>query len=63
MSEVTNRVLPPETAAAITPKTTTTAPYTRSNPFPGKLVVNRRLSEPESEKETRHLEVDLTGWA
>jgi sulfite reductase (NADPH) flavoprotein alpha-component len=41
---------------------TTTARYTRSNPFPGKLVVNRRLSGPESEKETRHLEVDLTGW-
>ena len=41
---------------------TTTARYTRSNPFPGKLVVNRRLSGPESEKETRHLEVELTGW-
>jgi sulfite reductase (NADPH) flavoprotein alpha-component len=41
---------------------TTTSPYTRSNPFPGKLVVNRRLSGPESEKETRHFEVDLTGW-
>ena len=41
---------------------TTTARYTRSNPFPGKLVVNRRLSGPESEKETRHLEIALTGW-
>lgn len=38
------------------------SPYTRSNPFPGKLVVNRRLSGPESEKETRHFEIDLTGW-
>ena len=36
--------------------------YTRSNPFPGKLIVNRRMSGPESEKDTRHLEVDLTGW-
>src|SRR5437762_7509815 len=36
--------------------------YTRANPFPGKLVVNRRLSGPESEKDTRHFEVDLTGW-
>ena len=36
--------------------------WTRSNPFPGKLVVNRRLSGPESEKDTRHFEVDLTGW-
>src|SRR6266404_2623709 len=38
------------------------SPYTRSNPFPGKLVVNRRLSGPESEKDTRHFEVDLAGW-
>jgi len=37
-------------------------PYTRSNPFPGKLVVNRLLSGSESEKETRHFEVDLQGW-
>jgi sulfite reductase (NADPH) flavoprotein alpha-component len=36
--------------------------YTRSNPFPGKLVVNRFLSGPESEKETRHFEIDLAGW-
>jgi sulfite reductase (NADPH) flavoprotein alpha-component len=38
------------------------SPYTRANPFPAKLVVNRRLSGPESEKDTRHFEVDLTGW-
>jgi sulfite reductase (NADPH) flavoprotein alpha-component len=36
--------------------------YTRSNPFPGKLVVNRRLSGPESKKDTRHFEIDLGGW-
>ena len=36
--------------------------WTRSNPFPGKLVVNRRLSGPESEKDTRHFEVDLKSW-
>jgi sulfite reductase (NADPH) flavoprotein alpha-component len=36
--------------------------YTRANPFPGRLVVNRRLSGPESEKDTRHFEIDLTGW-
>ena len=35
--------------------------YSRTNPFPGKLVVNRRLN-PDSEKDTRHLEVDLAGW-
>jgi len=36
--------------------------YTRSNPFPGKLVVNRLLSGPGSEKDTRHFEIDLRGW-
>ena len=36
--------------------------YTRANPFPACLVVNRRLSGPESEKDTRHFELDLTGW-
>src|ERR1700675_4894389 len=38
------------------------SPWTRQNPFPGKLVVNRRLSGPESEKDTRHFEIDLTNW-
>src|SRR5207253_5321685 len=46
--------MPPSTAAAPT--------YSRSNPFPGKLLVNRRLSGPESRKDTRHFEIDLTGW-
>src|SRR3712207_205701 len=34
--------------------------YSRTNPFPGRLVVNRRLN-PGSNKDTQHLEVDLTG--
>lgn len=51
-----SEVIPPPAPAATAPR------YTRSNPFPGKLVVNRMLSGPESEKETRHFEVDLTGW-
>jgi sulfite reductase (NADPH) flavoprotein alpha-component len=38
------------------------AQWTRQNPFPGKLTVNRLLSTPESEKDTRHFEVDLTNW-
>src|SRR6202035_3556504 len=51
----------PETAAP--PKPAAPAvPWTRQNPFPGKLTVNRRLSSPESEKDTRHFEIDLTGW-
>jgi sulfite reductase (NADPH) flavoprotein alpha-component len=37
-------------------------PYSRANPFPARLIVNRRLSGPESAKDTRHFELDLTGW-
>src|SRR6266581_4643528 len=36
--------------------------YTRANPFPARMIVNRRLSGPESAKDTRHFELDLTGW-
>ena len=39
-----------------------TLQWTRKNPFPGKLVVNRRLSSDDSEKDTRHFEIDLGGW-
>ena len=44
------------TAAVATPR------YTRANPFPASLVVNRRLGGLESAKDTRHFELDLTGW-
>jgi sulfite reductase (NADPH) flavoprotein alpha-component len=44
------------TAAVATPR------YTRANPFPARMFVNRRLSGPESAKDTRHFELDLTGW-
>src|SRR6266480_4946095 len=37
-------------------------PYSRANPFPARLLVNRRLSGLESAKDTRHFELDLTGW-
>ena len=36
-------------------------PYTRKNPFPAKLMVNRKLNLPGSEKETRHYEFSLAG--
>ena len=39
-----------------------TSVWTRANPFPAKLVVNRRLSTPDSKKDTRHFEIDLTNW-
>jgi sulfite reductase (NADPH) flavoprotein alpha-component len=38
------------------------SPYTRANPFPGKLVVNRTLCGEGSKKDTRHFEIDLKGW-
>jgi sulfite reductase (NADPH) flavoprotein alpha-component len=44
------------------PKPASSAQWTRQNPFPGKLTVNRLLSTVESEKETRHFEIDLTNW-
>lgn len=43
-------------------ETTAATAYGRTNPFPGKLVVNRRLTAPDSEKDTRHFEIDLKGW-
>jgi sulfite reductase (NADPH) flavoprotein alpha-component len=52
MPEVT---APPKPAASA-------SQWTRQNPFPGKLVINRRLSSDDSEKDTRHFEIDLTGW-
>jgi sulfite reductase (NADPH) flavoprotein alpha-component len=52
----------PEVTALPKPATSTSQ-WTRQNPFPGKLLVNRRLSSADSEKDTRHFEVDLTGWS
>jgi sulfite reductase (NADPH) flavoprotein alpha-component len=46
----------PETTAA------PASPYTRTNPFPGKLVTNRSLCGEGSDKDTRHFEIDLKGW-
>ena len=37
-------------------------PYTRTNPFPAKMAVNRSLCGEGSEKDTRHFEIDLKGW-
>jgi sulfite reductase (NADPH) flavoprotein alpha-component len=44
------------------PSVAPASPYSRQNPFPGKLVLNRSLCGEGSAKETRHLEIDLTGW-
>ncbi|HEY5037146.1 MAG TPA: sulfite reductase subunit alpha [Chthoniobacterales bacterium] len=37
------------------------AGYSRANPFPAKMLVNRRLNAPDSEKNTRHFELSLAG--
>ena len=37
------------------------SPYSRKNPFPGRLLVNRLLSRDGSGKEIRHLEISLDG--
>lgn len=37
-------------------------PYTRANPFPARVAVNRSLCGEGSEKDTRHFEIDLKGW-
>ena len=50
----------PETAPAAAAKPA--SPYSRTNPFPGKLTVNRSLCGEGSEKDTRHFEIDLSGW-
>ncbi len=51
----------PEVSASPSPSGSP-ALYSRSNPFPGKLVTNRLLSGADSEKETRHFEIDLKNW-
>ena len=38
-----------------------TALYSRKNPFPAKLPINRKLTGPGSAKDTRHFEVDISG--
>ncbi|HEY2124369.1 MAG TPA: sulfite reductase subunit alpha [Chthoniobacterales bacterium] len=52
--------MPTDTAPPKSP--VSASPYSRANPFPGKLVVNRSLCGEGSKKDTRHLELDLTNW-
>ncbi len=47
-------------ATLLMPNELASAPlYSRKNPFPGRLLVNRRLNSPDSPKETRHFEISL----
>jgi sulfite reductase (NADPH) flavoprotein alpha-component len=43
------------------PNDTMAPAYSRTNPFPAKMLVNRRLNAPDSEKNTRHFELSLAG--
>lgn len=40
---------------------TVPSPYGKNNPFLAKVTENRLLTKPDSEKETRHLVIDLSG--
>ncbi len=40
--------------------TSPTSPYSRKNPFPARLIVNKKLTGEGSEKETRHYEFSLS---
>jgi sulfite reductase (NADPH) flavoprotein alpha-component len=39
----------------------TQTPYSRTNPFPARMLINRRLSGEDSAKDTRHFEISLEG--
>jgi sulfite reductase (NADPH) flavoprotein alpha-component len=43
------------------PKETESVTYSRINPFPARLLVNRRLTGEGSQKDTRHYEISLAG--
>jgi sulfite reductase (NADPH) flavoprotein alpha-component len=47
--------------ASLTPPEERAAGYSRKNPFPARLLVNRRLTGEDSEKDTRHYEICLKG--
>jgi len=40
---------------------TTDQEYSRTNPFPARLITNRKLNAPGSAKDTRHFEISLDG--
>lgn len=47
--------------AAAAPGTAAATPFSRKNPFPAQLAVNRKLTLEGSEKDTRHFELSLEG--
>ncbi len=55
------RVINTADSTAKSSGTSVAATYSRKNPFPGQMLVNRRLSSPDSEKDTRHFEISFEG--
>jgi sulfite reductase (NADPH) flavoprotein alpha-component len=55
--------LAPATATTVTlaPTSATVGAYGRNNPFAAKLKASRRLTHDDAPKDTRHVEIDLTG--
>ena len=51
--------VPPHTGSPVADSRTDA--YSRSNPFPARLITNRKLNAPGSAKDTRHLEISLEG--
>ena len=56
---VPNAGAPPPTDPLIADSLITA--YSRSNPFPARLITNRKLNAPGSAKDTRHFEISLEG--
>lgn len=56
-------IVPPRdiSGVSVPPAPAPVASYSKANPFPARLLVNRRLTSNTSEKETRHYEIDLSG--
>ena len=51
----------PHTDSLNTDSLITSPAYTRANPFPARLITNRKLNAPGSAKDTRHFEISLEG--
>ncbi|GGJ37418.1 bifunctional nitrate reductase/sulfite reductase flavoprotein subunit alpha [Deinococcus roseus] len=55
------RILSGQKAPEPAPGKAQTSKYSKANPFPARLVINRRLTGAGSQKDVRHFEFDLNG--
>ena len=56
-----NGAAPKPEISEVAPGASRPAAYSKANPFPARLLTNRRLNGDGSEKETRHFEISLEG--